>query len=116
MKNKQNYLFPVIVTGKIGSSPMDCEDFCSLIISSSKYCSLYVIFIKMEIEILVENSSRGENNNNNNKNSNNNNSSISSNNNNDNNNTIITEAAIVVVAVVAVEVVEVVEKIEIKIE
>ena len=115
MKNKQNYLFPVIATGKIGLSPMDCEDFCSLIISSSKYCSLYVIFIKMEIEILVENSSRGENNNNN-RNSNNNNSSISSNNNNDNNNTIITEAAIAVVAVVAVEVVEVVEKIEIKIE
>lgn len=110
MKNKQNYLFPVIATGKIGSSPMDCEDFCSLIISSSKYCSLYVIFIKMEIEILVENNSRGENNNNNNRNNNNNNSSISSNNNNGNNNTIITEAAI------AVEVVEVVEKIEIKIE
>ena len=45
MKNKQNYLFPVIATGKIGSSPMDCEDVCSLITSSSKYCSLYVIFI-----------------------------------------------------------------------
>ena len=53
MKNKQNYLFPVIATGKIGSSPMDCEDVCSLITSSSKYCSLYVIFIEILIIITI---------------------------------------------------------------
>ena len=41
MSGGQNYLFPAIATGETGSSPIGCEDFRSLITSSSKRCSLY---------------------------------------------------------------------------
>ena len=41
MSGRQNYLFPVIATGKTGSSPIGCEDFRSLITSSRKCCSMY---------------------------------------------------------------------------
>ena len=39
MSGGQNYLFTVIATGKTGSFPIGCEDFRSLITSSSKCCS-----------------------------------------------------------------------------
>ena len=41
MSGGQNYLFLAIATGETGSSPIGCEDFRSLITSSSKRCSLY---------------------------------------------------------------------------